>query len=85
MNSERTSTNTKVKQRILEKKERYEFKMTTQNIKQEVNKDMENLRQKNQTEVIEIKSPFSQTKNTVEGHCSRLEQGKTKSQSSKIK
>jgi predicted nucleic acid-binding Zn-ribbon protein len=35
---------------------------------------MENLRTKNQTEILEIKSPFSQTKNTVEGHSSRLEQ-----------
>jgi hypothetical protein len=28
---------------------------------------MENLRKKNQTEILEIKSAFSQTKNTVEG------------------
>jgi hypothetical protein len=35
---------------------------------------MENLRRKNQTEIRKIKSPFSQTKNTVEGHFSRLEQ-----------
>jgi chromosome segregation ATPase len=48
--------------------------MTTQNIKEELNTDMENLRKKNQTEILEIKSPFSQTKNTVEGHSSRLEQ-----------
>jgi hypothetical protein len=33
--------------------------MTTQNIKEELNKDMENLRRKNQTEIMEIKSPFS--------------------------
>jgi hypothetical protein len=43
MNSERTSTKTKVKQRTL-KRETYELKMTTQNIKEELNKDMENLR-----------------------------------------
>jgi hypothetical protein len=30
--------------------------------------------QKNQTEILEIKSPYSQTKNTVEGHSRRLEQ-----------
>jgi hypothetical protein len=36
--------------------------MTKQNIKQELNKDVENLRKKNQTEILEIKSPFSQTK-----------------------
>jgi hypothetical protein len=35
---------------------------------------MENLRRKNQTEILEIKSPYSQTKNTVEGHSSTLEQ-----------
>jgi chromosome segregation ATPase len=35
---------------------------------------MENSREKNETEILEIKSPFSQTKNTVEGHSSRLEQ-----------
>jgi hypothetical protein len=35
---------------------------------------MENLRKKNHTEILEIKSPFSQTKNTVKGHYSRLEQ-----------
>jgi hypothetical protein len=39
-----------------------------------LNKDMENLRKKNQTEILKIKSPFNQTKNTVEGHTSRLEQ-----------
>jgi hypothetical protein len=35
---------------------------------------MGNLRRKKQTEILEIKSPFSQTKNTVKGHSSRLEQ-----------
>jgi hypothetical protein len=45
INSERTSTNTKVKQRHI-KREIYELKMTTQNIKQELNKDIENLREK---------------------------------------
>jgi hypothetical protein len=48
--------------------------VTTQNIKEELNKDMDNLRKKNQREMLEIKSPFIQTKNTVEGHSSRLEQ-----------
>jgi chromosome segregation ATPase len=52
--------------------------MTTQNIKEELSKDMEKLRKKNQAEILEIKSPFSQTKNTVEGHSSRLEQVKDK-------
>jgi hypothetical protein len=36
--------------------------MTTKNIKKELFKDMENLRKKNQTEILEIKSPFNQTK-----------------------
>jgi chromosome segregation ATPase len=54
----------------------YVLKLTTQTIKEEVNKDMENLRKKNQAEILEIKSPFSQTKNTVEDHSSKLEQVK---------
>jgi hypothetical protein len=41
MYSARTSTNTKVKQ-----KEIYEIKKTIQNMKEELNKDMENLRKK---------------------------------------
>jgi hypothetical protein len=73
MNSEGSSTNTKVKQRTLLKKI-YEVKKTTENIKEELNKNMKNLRKKNQAEILEIKSPFSQTKNIVEGHFSRLEQ-----------
>jgi hypothetical protein len=36
--------------------------MTTQNIKEELNKNMEKLRKKSQTEILEIKSAFSQTK-----------------------
>jgi hypothetical protein len=38
------------------------MKKTPQNMKEELNKDMENLRKKNQTEILKIKSPFSQTK-----------------------
>jgi hypothetical protein len=56
------------------KREIHELKITTQIIKEELNKDMENLRRKNQTEILEIKTPYSQTKNTVEGYSSRLEQ-----------
>jgi hypothetical protein len=33
--------------------------MTTQNTKEELNKDMEKLRKKSQTEILEVKSPFS--------------------------
>jgi hypothetical protein len=36
--------------------------MTTHNIKEELNKDMENLRKKNHTEILERKSPFIETK-----------------------
>jgi hypothetical protein len=43
-------------------------------MKEELNKDMENFRKKNQTEILEIRSLFSKTKSTVEGHSSRLEQ-----------
>jgi hypothetical protein len=46
--------------------------ITLQNIKEELHKDMEKLK-KNHTEILEIKSPFSQ-RNTVEGHSSRQEQ-----------
>jgi hypothetical protein len=46
MTSERTATNTNVKQRRLHKKEIYETKTTTQDIKEELNKDMEYLRKK---------------------------------------
>jgi SOS-response transcriptional repressor LexA len=59
------------------KREIYELKMTTQNIKEELNKDMENLRKKNQTQILEIKSPSIQTKNTVEGHCVLVQQTRT--------
>jgi chromosome segregation ATPase len=48
--------------------------MTIQNIKQELNKNMENLRKKYQAEILEIKRPVSQAKTTVEGHYSRIEQ-----------
>jgi hypothetical protein len=40
-----------------------------------LNKDMEKLRKKNQTEILEIKSPWNQMKNTVEGHSSTLQVG----------
>jgi phage shock protein A len=43
-------------------------------MKEEFNKDMENLRKKNQTETLEIKSSLNQIKNTGESHSSRLEQ-----------
>jgi chromosome segregation ATPase len=56
------------------KGEIHELKWTIQIIKEELNKDMENIRRKNPTEILEIKSPYSQIKNTVDNHSSRLEQ-----------
>jgi hypothetical protein len=47
MKSERTSTNTKVKQRTLQKKELYKVKNTAQDMKGELNKDMTNVRKNN--------------------------------------
>jgi propanediol dehydratase small subunit len=64
MNSERISTNTIVKQRRLLKKDIYEINKTIYGVEEELNKDMENLRKKYQTEILEIKSPFSQIKNS---------------------
>jgi hypothetical protein len=42
-------------------------------MKVEFNKNMENFRKKNQTEILEIKTSLSQVKNTIESHSSRLE------------
>jgi hypothetical protein len=47
------------------KREMHESKMTIQIIKEDLNKDLENLRKKNQTEILGIKSPYSQTKNST--------------------
>jgi chromosome segregation ATPase len=55
------------------KKKIHELKRTTQIIK-DLNTDLENLRKKNQQEILEIKSPYSQTKHRVEDHSRRLEQ-----------
>jgi Na+/phosphate symporter len=67
MNSERISTNSKMKlRRLQKKKEVFEIKNTTQDMKEEYNKDMESLRKKNQTEILELKSPLNQLKSTVE-------------------
>jgi NifU-like protein involved in Fe-S cluster formation len=56
------------------KKEIHEIKKTTQDMTEMLNKDTENHRKKNQTEILEMTSPFGQIKNKVEGHSSRLEQ-----------
>jgi hypothetical protein len=63
----------------------HELKRTIQNIKRELNKDMKNLRKNTQAEILEIKSPFSQTKNTVESQSSRLEQVEDRISELKIK
>jgi hypothetical protein len=71
MNSERTS-NTKTKETI--KKRDIWNKEDNPRYERGVEQDVENLRKKKQTEILEIKSSLNQTKNTVEGHSSRLEQ-----------
>jgi hypothetical protein len=45
----------------------YELKRTAQIIKEELNKDVGNLRRKNQREILEIKSPYSQTNKQKNG------------------
>jgi hypothetical protein len=54
-----------------------------QTIKEELNKDMENLRKKESHRNPGNESSFSQTKNT-EGHSNRPEQVQDRPQSSKI-
>jgi hypothetical protein len=54
-------------------------------MKEELNEDMENLRKKNWIEILEIKGPFKQIKNTVEGYSSRLNKWKTESKGLKKK
>jgi seryl-tRNA synthetase len=51
-------------------------KKTAQDMK-EFNKDMENIRKKKRTEILEIKNYLNQIKNTVESHYNK---GKTESQ-----
>jgi hypothetical protein len=60
------------------KKEIYERKKITQVMEEEFNKDMENLRKKNQIETLEIKSLLNQIKYTRESHSSRLEQAEVR-------
>jgi MFS superfamily sulfate permease-like transporter len=62
MNSDRTSTSSKMKLRRLRKKDINEIKKTAQDMKKEFNKDMENFSKKNQTEILEIKSSLNQIK-----------------------
>jgi hypothetical protein len=59
--------------------------MTTQNIKEESNKDMENLRKKNQTEILEIKVPLAKQKAQWKATPADYNKWKTESYSSKIK
>jgi hypothetical protein len=46
---------------------------------------MEMLRKKNQTEILEIKSPLNKIQNTIESDSSRLEQVEENFQGSKTK
>jgi hypothetical protein len=46
---------------------------------------MENLRKKNQTEILELKSPFDQKKNTMEDQPEDQKKWETESQSLVIK
>jgi hypothetical protein len=48
------------------------MKKKAQDKKEELNKDMENLRKKKQAEILKIKSSLNQIKNTVERRSSRL-------------
>jgi chromosome segregation ATPase len=56
------------------KKGIYEINKTTQDMIDKLNKDKENLRKMNQTEILKIKNPLNQIKNSVEGHSRRPEQ-----------
>jgi hypothetical protein len=60
-------------QRTYKKREKHDLKRM-QFIKEELNKSIENLRRKNQMELQEIKSSYSQRETRVNGHSSRLEQ-----------
>jgi hypothetical protein len=52
----------------------YEVKKTTQDMKERFQRYGKTSEKKNQMEILEMKIPFSQINNTVEGHSSRLEQ-----------
>jgi chromosome segregation ATPase len=56
------------------KRDIHELRRNTQIIEEELITVFENLRRKNQTEILKIKSFYSQTKNILEGHSSRIEQ-----------
>jgi chromosome segregation ATPase len=77
MNSERTSTNIKMFTKSERKdsiKRDTRIKDCNTKYKRGVEKDMENLRKKNQTEILETKIPLVKQKNTVESHFNRPEQ-----------
>jgi polyhydroxyalkanoate synthesis regulator phasin len=56
------------------KKDKNEIKKTTQDMKEEFNKDTENFRKKNQTEIPEINQILKSNKKNVERNSSRVEQ-----------
>jgi hypothetical protein len=55
------------------KKERDEIKKTTEDMKEKFNKDTENLRKNNWTEILKVKISLNKIKNTGESHSNRLE------------
>jgi hypothetical protein len=63
----------------------YELQRTTQIIIEEFNQGMENLRRKNQTEIQEIRSPYSQIKAQWKVTLADYNKWKTEFQNSKIK
>jgi protein subunit release factor A len=72
MKSKRMSTNFDTKSKKLLKKEINEIKKAVQDVKEELNKDIESFnKKKNQTAILEIKVSLNQIKITVESHSSR--------------
>jgi Sec-independent protein translocase protein TatA len=66
------STNFDTKSKKLLKKEINEIKKAVQDVKEELNKDIESFnKKKNQTAILEIKVSLNQIKITVESHSSR--------------
>jgi hypothetical protein len=52
----------------------HELKVTTQNITEKLKKIWKTSEEKNQTEILDIKCPFSPIKNTVENNSCKIEQ-----------
>jgi Sec-independent protein translocase protein TatA len=67
------STNFDTKSKKLLKKEINEIKKAVQDVKEELNKNIEILKKRKKPETLEKKHLLSQVKNTIESHSSRLE------------